>query len=265
MKKLFTVLIGFILSITLSGCGIPNLKTLVAKDAIEAQLGNAAKIVFTNIKENALRITVADTNGIEQIASIIGKRKQVDSVPGVDPDYSMLFYLPDGSQRKFYYWMGASENNKDVNFSDEYGQYYMVSENMDIYILNSTRMVNRPKNFAELYSLALSDSITQLPKEKKTQTTVGVDITSDRRLRRYTMSYEEEKIFSGIHADGYIVLPYAEGQKYTYTISYTTPIYNHQKAGITVEAIKTSDKTVRTFNLNYKLSGNRWQAVKEEK
>lgn len=265
MKKLFTILLGIALPTILCACNIPNLKTLMVKDALETQLDSAVKIIFTNNKESTLKITVADANEIKQVASIIGKRKQVTVTPGVDPDYSMAFYLPDGSQKKYYYWMGASENNKDVNFSDEYGEYYFVSENMDIFIENSTKILNRPKYLTELYSLALSDCIIKLPKNKGSQTTVGVDIASDRRLRRYTMSYEEGKILKGIRASGYTILPYVKGQDYTYTVSYNTTLYMPEKASITVETIKTSDRTVNTFNMDYILSGNKWQIVKTAK
>lgn len=265
MKKLFLALVGVILAIILCACDVPNLKTLMVKDELGTQLSGAVKIVLTNNKENALKITVADANEIKQIASMIGRRKQVTNMPGVDPDYTIVFYLPGGAQGKFYYWMGASENNKNVNFSDEHGAYYTISENMDVFIMNNTNMVNRPENFTELYSLMLSNCISQLPKDKNSHTTVGVDITSDRRLWRYTMSYEAGRILPRINESGYIVQAYVKGGKYTYTVSYMTSLYKPEKASITVDAFKTSDSTMHTFNLNYILSGGKWQVDKTKK
>jgi hypothetical protein len=161
--------------------------------------------------------------------------------------------------------MGASDNNKSVNFMDDSGNYCTVSESIDLYIVNSTKMLERPDNFAQLYSTALSQYISGLEKVKNGATVVGVDITSDRRMRKYTKSYEDEKILSGISPEGYTITPVQEGGKYTYIITYVTEIYNPDKASIKIDALKADDKTVKSNTVDYKLVNGKWEKAEDKK
>lgn len=258
-KGAAVIAVALLSSLLMSSCGLFNLG--IAKDPLGTQLSGASKIVFTNCKEKALKITVSDSSVIGQIASIISKRKAAGSTPGVNGDYAMRFYLPDGSQKNFTYWMGAADYNKYVNFMDEDGNYYLVSENLDTYIVSSTKMQKRPKHFVQLYSAAVSQYVSTLQKAKDGTTTVGVDIASDRMVRKYTESYEDEQIYKGISADGYSVMQYNEGGKYTYVVTYVTEIYTPEKARINIQARKSSDNTVLSASADYKLAGGRWQRV----
>jgi hypothetical protein len=268
MKRIYAVFMAAVMAVLLCSCDFMHLGSAALKDPLGIELEGAAKVVFTNNKESTLRVTVADKSAIKQIAGIISRRKSVNStleVSSDSSDYTIVFYLPNSQQKKFMYWMGASENKKDVNFCDEQGKFYKVSEDMmDVYIVNSTKMVGRPKRFTELYSQAVSYCISQIKKEEKGQTTVAVDITSDRRMRKYTMSYEDETIFGGISAPGYDVVKYRKDGKYTYVITYVTNIYALEKASIEFDVSKVSDGTVNTYNADYKLSGSKWELVKWE-
>jgi hypothetical protein len=228
-------------------------------DPLEGELKTASRIVFTNSKESTLRITVSDPQAIGQIASIIGKKELVQGTPGVESDYVIKFYLPSGKQIDFAYWLGSSDNGKEVNFQDGQGNFYRIPESIDLYIVNSTKMLNRPDNFAELYSKTLSECISGIEKLKEGPTIIGVDITSDRRMRKYTMSYEDEKILNGIDAEGYTILPYKKDGSFTYVVSYVTNIYAPAKASIAVEVLNTADKTIKKNNVDYILKDGVWQ------
>lgn len=263
IKVTIAIILALMLSLFLYSCSSLNLG--IAATPLETELNAANKIVFTNCKEKTLKITVSDLGVIKQISAIISKRKAVKISPEVDGDYTIRFYFPDGSQKDFTYWMGAAENNKNVNFMDGDGNYYTVSENLDIYIVNSTKMQERPDNFVQLYSTALSQYISTLQKAKSGATIVGVDITSDRMMRKYTKSYEDEKILKGISGKGYYVMPVKADGKYTYIITYVTGIYNPDKASINIEALKTADKTVTSTTVDYKLVGKEWNKVENKK
>lgn len=264
MKRFIAIFLVLMGMFTVTSCNPLRLGKTIPGDAIEEDIKEAERIVFTNNKEKSLKFTVSDTKVISQLVSIIGEATSVEGEPGVSPDYTILINLPRGVKRQFYYWMGAVENEKEINFMDENGSYYRIPATLDSFIVNSTKMGLRPENFAELYSLALSKCISTLEKNAKGNTVVGVDITSDRRLRKYTMSYEDEKIFGGISADGYDIEEYVEGGKYTYVVSYVTNIYNTDKAKITVEVMKTEDTTKKTLTVNAMLSEEKvWEVVVE--
>jgi len=215
--------------------------------SLENELKGAASIVFVNIKDPGLKFTVSDSKVIAQISNLIARIKPVSATTDIKPDYDITFYLPNGVTKSFSYWMKVSENGKEINLKDEQGTYYRIPESLDQYIINSTKMWLRPNNFVDLYSTTLSECITQLQKESDKETVVGIDTTSDRRMRKYTISYEEERLFNSISAEGYTILPYTEDGKFTYVISYVTNIYNYNKAKIVIEAVKVEDETVETF------------------
>lgn len=251
MRRILISFILIILTFILCSCDISKWKTVVLDNPVEKELKAASKVVFTNNKETALNITVADPKVIENIASIISKGKPVSLDPNVKSDYTIKFYLSGGKQKIFNYWMGALENNKEVNFEDDSGNFYKISESLDVYVISSTKMLERPSNFVKLYTTAISYSIGLLEKDKSGgATVVAVDMTSDRRMRRYTRSYEDERLFAGVYEDGYTIVPWKENGKYTYVVTYVTNRYNTDKATITVEAMRTNDQTKQTFTLD---------------
>ena len=257
MKKFYIVLITIIM-LLLCSCNLPDFLTLNKKNQLESQVGTSLKIVFTNNKEKALRFTVADPKVIKQIVDIISRGKIVKAMTEVNPDYSVKFYLENGRQVEFSYWMGASQNGKDINFKDDQDTYYGISESLDTYIINSTEMYQRPDNFVNLYNTCLSKSISLLEKNENGITEVGVDIKSDRRMRRYTMSYEEEGLLNGIKAEGYTILPLTDKYEFSYVVTFLTNIYNPGKSQVTVEAVKVSDQTKKTFNFECTLLNGKW-------
>lgn len=257
MKKFYVVLITIIM-LLLCSCNLPDFLTLNNKNQLEDRISTSLRIVFTNNKEKALKFTVADPKVIKQIVDIISRGKIVNAAPDVNPDYSIKFYLANGGQIEFSYWMGASQNGKDVNFVDDQDTHYGISESLDTYIINSTKMYQRPGNFVDLYNTCLSKSISLLEKNQNGETEVGVDIKSDRRMRRYTMSYEEEGLLNGIKAEGYTILPLTDKYEFSYIVTFLTNIYNPSKSQVTVEAVKVSDQTKKTFNLECTLLNGKW-------
>lgn len=268
VKKNIAVVIIMFVAITLCGCN--PLKSFKwnfnsISTSLENELKGAARIVFINTKDPGLKFTVADSKVIGQISNVIARIKAVGTSTDIKPDYTITFYLPNGVTKSFSYWMGVAENGKDINLKDEQGTYYRIPESLDAYIVNSTKMWLRPKNFVDLYSTSLSECITQLQKEKGKETVVGVDVTSDRRMRKYTMSYEDERLFNSISAEGYKIEPFTEKGKFTYVVSYVTSIYNSDKAKILIEAVKVQDKTKETFIADAVLEdGSNW-AIKISK
>lgn len=259
MKRAEVLFIFAVVMMLMCSCSPPEINIFGHKNSFAAQLEGTSRIIFNNHKDNALKFTVSDEKVIKQIVDIMGKSREVSvSQPSVNPDYSIKFYLSNGRMISFDYWMGAAENGKELNLRDESGKYYMVRSSLDTYIINSTKMYERPEKFALLYSTCLSESISLLEKEKEGTTTVGVDVDSDRKMRKYTMSYEEEKLFEGIKAEGFNVVPYDEKGTYSYVLSFVTNIYNPTKAKITVEAVRVSDKTKRTFVFQPELKGDTW-------
>lgn len=256
MKKIiFAIAVSMLL---MSGCNPLELNRAVLTNPLENELKMAEKIVFMNNKENTLRFTVADPKVISDIAGVISRSKNVQGEPGVESDYTITFHLPNGKQKVFEYWMGLSEYNKEINLKDDEGTYYSIAERLDVYIVNNTKMSLRPKYFVNLYAKCLSEAIALLEKDESGTTTVGVDVTSDRRMRRYTMSYEEEMLFNRISAEGYTILPFSEEGSFTYTLSFVTNMYNTGKVKLTVEAIKCQDQTKKTYIIDGVLENNVW-------
>lgn len=264
MKKAYITFMMIIITLTLCSCSLQNSQLLTFNNPLEKQLNTSLKIVYTNVKERTLKFTVADPKVIPQISSIVSKGRVISNAPTAKPDYEIVFYLQNGKQVVFDYWMSASANGQDVNLKDDQGVYYGISESLDTYIINSTKMFQRPSNFADLYSKCLSYSISLLEKSKDGDTVVGVDTKSDRRMRRYTISYEEEGLFNNIKAEGYTILPFSDGGKYTYAVTYVTDIYNPDKAQITVETVKVADQTKQTFIFKCGLAENTWTVSKEQ-
>ncbi|HBM76050.1 MAG TPA: hypothetical protein DD429_10945 [Clostridiaceae bacterium] len=259
MKKIGAVLLFISVMFVVCSCDYMELSFNRGKNPFADQLINASRIIFTNCKDNALKFTVSDPKVIKQIVDITSKSREVEGLaPDVKPDYKIEFYLPNGRVISFDYWMGAAENNKEINLKEEKGKYYMVQGSLDTYIINSIKMYERPEKFDKLYSACLSESISLLKKDEDGSTTVGVDINSDRKMRKYTMSYELRKILNGIKAEGFDVVPYSEGGEYSYIVSFITNMYNPTKAKITVEAVRVSDKTKKTFVFEPKLTGSTW-------
>lgn len=256
MRRILISFISIILTLILCSCDVLKWKAAVLDNPKENELKAASKIVFTNNKETTLNITVSDPKVIEHIASIISKGKLVSLSPNIKSDYTIKFYLQEGKQKIFNYWMGALENNKEVNFEDDSGSFYKISESLDIYVLSSTKMLDRPSSFVKLYTTAISYCIGLLEKDRSGITVVAADMTSDRRMRRYTKSYEDEKLFAGIYADSYTIVPWKENGNYTYVVTYVTNRYNTDKATITVEVVRTKDQTKQTFTLDAKLKSD---------
>ncbi|KPU43100.1 hypothetical protein OXPF_33500 [Oxobacter pfennigii] len=247
MRKIFILSLIALTAFLLCSCRVEQWKSAIFKKPTESELISASRIVFTNNKEKALKFTVADPKVISQIASILSNRKEVNLYPGIEADYTINVYLANGGERIYEYWMGALEYKKEVNLKGEGDVYYNIPESLDLYILNSTKMYLRPNNFVSLYTQVISQCISMLDKNSVGDTTVGVDIKSDRRMRRFTMSYEEEPLFAGIEAAGYKIEAFKEESEYDYTLSFVTNTYNPKKASITVEAIKNPDQINRTF------------------
>jgi hypothetical protein len=261
MKRYMAIIILIFLSIMLGGCERLGIGSPTLGDSIGQDLKQTAKIVFVNSKENALRFTVSDPNVTAEVAALIGESKPVTENPGVDSDYVITLYIQGGKEMNFDYWMGAGENGRAVNLRDGQGVYFRAPEMIDTYILNSTKMTLRPNFFVDLYSSTLSKCIALLDKgDSKGSIPVGVDVKSDRRMRRYTMSYEDERIFDAIEADGFEIMPVSEGGKYTYTVTYLTSIYNPDKVKIAVDVVKTADMTKQTFTVDGVLRNQRvWE------
>lgn len=259
MRKTVFVLMIIACTLVLSSCSFFTEQLSLFKNPLEDELAASSRIVFTNNKENALRFTIADPKVVEQVASIMSRGKKTESKPDVDADYSIVFYCNDGTQYSFSYWMGASENGMDVNLKDNQGNYLSISDSLDTYITNSTKMSLRPEDFVRLYSSCISDAISTLEPEDGSKTTVGVDIESDRRMRRYTMSYEEKRLMNSIKSDKLTVLQLNEDGKYTYVLSFLTTIYNVNKAEIKVNILKTSDQTKQTVLFKPTYSNGVWQ------
>lgn len=264
MKKAVMIIIYTVCIFSLSSCKqLHSIITGFNKSTFGNELASTSRIVFENNKEKAMKFTVADSKVIKQIVEIMGKSSISEADPGVSPDYTINFYLPNGRQKSFDYWMGASQNNRETNLKDENGLYYKVPYNLDTYIINSTKMYDRPQKFVELYSACISDSISSL-KTEGGNTTVGIDIKSDRRMRKYTISYEEEELFNRIKAEGFDIHPYTAEGEYTYVVSYVTNIYNPDKAQITVEVMNTKDKTKQVFTYQPKLVNGAWEINRTE-
>lgn len=250
-------------------CSCAQLKDKAAginRNTFGDELAGTSRIIFTNYKQNAARFTVSDPKVVKEIVAMMSKSSTSNDVPGVTPDYTISFYIQNGRQVTFDYWMGASSNGKKTNLKDEKGQYYKVSDNLDTYIINSIKMFDRPEKFVELYSLCLKDSISQLQKGKA-EATVGIDMKSDRRMQKYIISYEEGKMFNDIKVDGFDIQRYLNGGKYDYIVSYVTNMYNPQKAQITVEVRNTKSNTKEVFEYQPKLINGEWQVnrVKKDK
>lgn len=260
MKKAISYIIILSFVFMLSSCSLPN----SPKNSLGSELKEAIKIVFINKKENTLKFTVLDPKVIDQIGDIIGRGKTVTISPEVEADYDIKFYLPGGKERVFSYWIGASEYSRGVNFCDDNGAFYMIPETMDSYIINSTRMFNRPKSFTNLYVSVLSKSIELLDKNKEGKTVVGIDIKSDRKIRKYMTSFEQEDIMSEISVKGYSVVPITDSDKNDYSISFLTNIYKPDKAEITVEAIKNKDQTKKTAIFECKYINDTWVVVQKK-
>lgn len=269
MKKALIIIIIAAAAVFLSSCRIQEIKALTMGSPIEKELINSYKVVFINNKEDTLKFTISDESVIEQVASIIGKSKAAENSPSVPADYTIRFYLKNGKERVFSYWMGVEQNKKDVNLKDDKGSYYFIPESMDLYIVNSTKMANRPQNFVSLYNAALSKCISYLEKGEEGDTIVGVDLLSDRRMRKYTMSYEDERMLSGIEVDGYTIQSWSKDSQYkpSYIVSFVTDIYSSEKAQITIDVEKVADQTRQTFVVTGEYKNDRtWiLTIKEKK
>jgi hypothetical protein len=261
MKKAISYIIILSFVFVLSSCSLPN----SPKNSLGSELKEAGKIVFINKKESTLKFTVLDPKVIDQIGDIIGRGRTVSSSPEVEADYDIKFSLPGGRERVFSYWIGASEYGKDANFCDDSGNFYMIPEAMDSYIVNSTRMFNRPKSFTNLYTSVLTKTIELLDKNKEGETVVGIDIESDKKIRKYMSSFEQEKIMSKISSvKGFDVVPLTGSGKYDYSISLLTNIYKPDKAEITVEVLNNKDQTKKTIIFECKYMNDTW-AVSQKK
>lgn len=261
MRRFILLLTVVFVSLALCSCSTID-QIFSFRNPLEGELVSAERIVFTNNKDSALRFTVADPNVIKQIAGIVCRGKIIDQGPAVDSDYSIRFYMPNGRQYDFSYWMGASQNGRKVNLKDAEGVYYGISESMDTYIVNSTKMFLRPNDFVSLYEACVTEAISQLGAESSGENTVGVDIKSDRRMLRYTMSYEQERLLQNIKSDNFKIAPYTEGGKYDFVVSFLTNIYNPDKAEIQVDIVKTSDQTVKSIIFKPAYKDGKWQINK---
>lgn len=259
MKKIILIFAVLYAALMLSSCDVLKNQLFTYTNPLEKELSEASKIIFTNCKETALKFTVADPKVVEQVAGLVSAGRIIAEGPDVGPDYSIIFYGQNGNQYEFSYWMGVSENGREVNLKDNQGTYYRISDSLDTYITSSTKMNLRPSDFVKVYSSCITDAISKLQEDSSGETTVAVDVASDRRMRRYTMSYEDQRIISGITSDKFTILPYNDGSSYTYVVSFLTNIYTPTKAEIEVDAVKTADQTKQVFMFKPVYINGAWQ------
>lgn len=255
-KSIFTVILIFLL--LSSSCSSENKNSMLKKNPQIEKINQSLKVVFINNKEQLLRFTVSDTNAISNISKILFKAKEINYIVDTEPDYTVYFYLPTGGTKIFYYWMYAYQNNEAVSIKDEEGNCYTMNENLDAYIANSTKMIQRPNEFVDLYSKCITQSISLLEEIDKQNSIIAIDLDSDIKMKRYTASYEQKSILKEVSEKDYNIIALKDGDNYDYKVSYTTNIYNKDKAEILVNIYDVKENTNKIFSFQPYYEDNKW-------
>ena len=186
---------------------------------------------------------------------LLRKAKATDTKTELSPDYIFTIDLGD-KQKQFYYVVGAEDGNF---YNDE--KIYSASNRLDEGIMQNLSVLNKPKEFEEIYYGTILDIIKMKKDEfNSSEHKIGINIQGDVDTLKYVFSAdiqnfldEARKVVPNIEvintiSDDYDVIISLKNRGYSQSVYKTKISVNNKKDKIQEDFYVVGEYEFREWN-----------------
>lgn len=239
MKKITTILIVILLTLTLTSCVGDQINPRLIKMGLrDAKL---QRITITN-NRYAGKYTIIDDKSIADFTKIILNSQDATIDNKLDADFIFEFFDETRSVATFKYIAGIDDKNT-ANLIDSDGKLYKVSTSIEDQFMKRLMKRDTSKNVPDYYI-----SLIKLLVEKagvRTGDTVVVDISKDYVVTRSITSVEQKSILDSIDINSAKIMFPSETNKWNYLVKINTTKYTDDTSNATASITDKNNITTK--------------------
>lgn len=257
-KRLSIICVLIVLSFMFSGCTqVDKIKLklgLKNNDFEYLKQGKVKKIIIQNNRDKGFKFIVSDKKTLSELYDILSTAKPVNVKTSLEPDYLIELQESPNKTVKFNYISGTDKKDAGNFYSED--KVFMVSKNIDTNIIKNFGVMNKPRNFKDIYYGSILQTIDNYKQINKKSSSLGVNLNDDINGAKYILSTELEEFKADLKKKGVELVD--KNKKYDVVFNVSTQGYRLSGYKAIITVMNNNDNTEKKYYIVGKFKSTLW-------